>query len=411
MEQWSIKELKAHITKQGGTYEDCLEKTDLIARAKSLGVSVTHVPTIEQVAELIRSKKLSKIIVMAGAGISVSAGIPDFRTPGTGLYDNLQKYNLPDPQAIFTLSYFRENPQPFFTLAKELFPGAFKPTPTHHFIKVLADRGLLLRCYTQNIDGLEGIAGVPEHLIFQAHGGFKAAHCIDCKQDQNMDIVADACLKGQICRCSECNGLVKPDIVFFGESLPERFQGLVMQDFPSCDCLIVMGTSLQVQPFASLIDMVPATAMRILINREVTGLNKSYTEEIAKVQMYLKLAQDDPEQTAMIQEVLDNLIEKSQRKDGFLFDSPENKRDIFVEGECDAGVTKLASLLGQDWLNDMKPSEHEAKATPSNQDSPSTANPNEGAEQPIDLSENPTKQTEDTSPVVISTGSALSSAI
>jgi NAD-dependent deacetylase sirtuin 2 len=91
--------------------------------------------------------KYKSVIVMMGAGCSVSAGIPDFRTPGTGLYDNLQKYDLPQPEMIFELNYFRQNPKPFCTLAKELFPGTFSPTPSHHFLKLLADRGMLLRCF------------------------------------------------------------------------------------------------------------------------------------------------------------------------------------------------------------------------------------------------------------------------
>ena len=87
---------------------------------------------------------------MVGAGISVSAGIPDFRTPGTGLYDNLQKYDLPHPTAVFELDYFRENPSPFYLLAKELYPGQYPPTPTHHFIHLLHKKGILLRCFSQN---------------------------------------------------------------------------------------------------------------------------------------------------------------------------------------------------------------------------------------------------------------------
>lgn len=76
-------------------------------------------------------------------------GIPDFRTPGTGLYSNLEKYNLPFPEAIFDIEYFRNNPKPFFVLAKELYPGSFAPTPSHWFIRLLHDKGLLLRHYTQ----------------------------------------------------------------------------------------------------------------------------------------------------------------------------------------------------------------------------------------------------------------------
>lgn len=78
-----------------------------------------------------------------------------FRTPGTGLYDNLQRYNIPYPEAIFELNYFHRNPKPFFHLAKELYPGRYLPNLIHYFIRYLHDENLLHRVYTQNIDGLE----------------------------------------------------------------------------------------------------------------------------------------------------------------------------------------------------------------------------------------------------------------
>ena len=77
------------------------------------------------------------------------------RTPGTGLYDNLQQYKIPDPTAIFDITYFAHNPRPFFALARELYPGRFVPNPAHYFVRLLQDKGILLRNYTQNIDGLE----------------------------------------------------------------------------------------------------------------------------------------------------------------------------------------------------------------------------------------------------------------
>ncbi|OMH84077.1 NAD-dependent protein deacetylase sirtuin-2 [Zancudomyces culisetae] len=81
--------------------------------------------SIESIAEYIKSGYGKNIIILSGAGISTSAGIPDFRSPKTGLYANLKKYNLPYPEAIFVLSYFADKPEPFFTLAKELYPGSF----------------------------------------------------------------------------------------------------------------------------------------------------------------------------------------------------------------------------------------------------------------------------------------------
>ena len=78
------------------------------------------------------------------------------RTPGTGLYDNLQQYKIPYPQAIFDIDYFEQNPRPFFTLARELYPnGKYRPNYVHYFMKLLEEKGILQKVYTQNIDGLE----------------------------------------------------------------------------------------------------------------------------------------------------------------------------------------------------------------------------------------------------------------
>mmetsp|Transcript_2976 Transcript_2976/g.8382 ORF Transcript_2976/g.8382 Transcript_2976/m.8382 type:complete len:279 (-) Transcript_2976:46-882(-) len=252
---------------------------------------------------------------MCGAGISVSAGIPDFRTPGTGLYDNLQKYDLPHPQAVFDIDYFREKPEPFYLLAKELFPGGFSPTPTHHFIKLLNDKGLLLRCFTQNIDSLESQAGLPASALVAAHGNFDNASCIECREKYSQAFAKEAVDDGVPPRCKRCRSLVKPDIVFFGEALPERFHKCCSTDLPSADLLIVMGTSLQVQPFASLVDMVADHCPRLLINRERVG------------------------------EMHPSSLVQGHGGDGFNF-GDGNFRDAIFLGDCDDGAKKLASLLG-----------------------------------------------------------------
>lgn len=91
------------------------------------------------------------------------------RSPGSGLYSNLEQYNIPYPEAIFELMYFFVNPKPFFTLAKELYPGNYRPNYAHYFLRLLHDKGLLLRLYTQNIDGLErGECSLP-HLSAAEH--------------------------------------------------------------------------------------------------------------------------------------------------------------------------------------------------------------------------------------------------
>jgi len=278
---------------------------------------------------------------MTGAGISVSCGIPDFRSPQTGLYANLQKYNLPRPEAIFDISYFRKNPKPFCILAKELYPGLYAPSPAHYFIRFLADQGVLLRNYSQNIDGLELLAGLAPDLLVQAHGGFQSAHCINCGLEYPPDTVKEAVLKEDIPRCTKkgCDGLVKPDIVFFGESLPERFHKLVPVDFKKCDCLIVMGTSLQVHPFAGLVDRVRPDVPRLLINLEPAGVED---EDEALLELQGRTG-GDMQSLFLLRKLLQQM-QGGGASSGFRFGKKDNKRDIFLQSTTDDGVRKLATL-------------------------------------------------------------------
>jgi hypothetical protein len=157
-------------------------------------------------------ERAERVIVMAGAGLSTAAGIPDFRTPGTGLYYQLEKYELPNPEAVFSIDYFRQRPEAFHMLAHEMWPGKFAPTDAHAFIRLLADKGKLLRCYTQNIDGLERLAGVPAELLMECHGTFATARAIDPPKAA-VDI---GWYKAQLdagctqIRCPETGSLVKP---------------------------------------------------------------------------------------------------------------------------------------------------------------------------------------------------------
>lgn len=279
--------------------------------------------SIESIANYIQENDIKNIIVMTGAGISTSAGIPDFRTPKSGLYDNLQDYNLPYPEAIFDIEYFRENPKPFLTLAKSLYPGRFRPTLCHYFIRMLAEKGLLLRLYTQNIDTLERVSGIPEELLIEAHGSFHTAHCIGKKEEEEensppgchkaytKEYVRDQIFNDKIPYCTECGGLIKPDIVFFGEDLPARFFEHLTQDFKKCELLLVIGTSLNVQPFCSIIDLVSSKTPRCLINLMSVGV-----------------------------------LHSSSHGFDFTGEYQKYRRDAFFQGTCDDGCLKLAQLLG-----------------------------------------------------------------
>uniref|UniRef100_A0A8C7XCM5 Sirtuin 3 n=1 Tax=Oryzias sinensis TaxID=183150 RepID=A0A8C7XCM5_9TELE len=232
------------------------------------GASVVQL-TLQDIARSLRDRQHKRVAVMAGAGISTPSGIPDFRlarkngrknvscalplttentcrSPGSGLYDNLQQYDLPYAEAIFEIGFFHRNPAPFFALAKELYPGNYRPNPTHFFVHLLHQKGQLLRMYTQNIDGLERLAGIPPEKLVEAHGTFATATCTSCLQKYKGEELQPAVMSGSVPKCSACGGVVKPDIVFFGEELPPRFLKY-LTDFPLADLLIIMGTSLEVR--------------------------------------------------------------------------------------------------------------------------------------------------------------------
>ncbi|XP_073914540.1 NAD-dependent protein deacetylase sirtuin-2 isoform X2 [Castor canadensis] len=287
--------------------------------------------TLEGVTRYMQSERCRKVICLVGAGISTSAGIPDFRSPTTGLYANLEKYHLPYPEAIFEIGYFKKHPEPFFALAKELYPDQFKPTICHYFIRLLKEKGLLLRCYTQNIDTLERVAGLEPEDLVEAHGTFHTSHCISplCRREYTLNWMKEKIFSGTIPKCEKCQSVVKPDIIFFGENLPARFFSCMQSDFLKADLLIIMGTSLQVQPFASLISKVSLSTPRLLINKEKTG-------------------QMDP--------FLGMMIGLGGAMD---FDSKKAYRDVSWLGDCDQGCLALADLLG--WkkeLEDLVRKEH-----------------------------------------------------
>jgi NAD-dependent SIR2 family protein deacetylase len=132
-----------------------------------------------------------------------------------------------------------------------LFPEQYLPTYTHYFIKLLYKKGILLRDYTQNIDGLERQAGIPDSRLVESHGTMSSCSCILCKRPYKTEWFKTQIISGVFPRC-KCGGLVKPDIVFFGEPLPQKFNWMSTADMASCDLLIVIGTSLAVQPFAGM---------------------------------------------------------------------------------------------------------------------------------------------------------------
>lgn len=225
--------------------------------------------TLEDVVRLLNDGK--KILVLTGAGVSVSCGIPDFRSRD-GIYARLAVDfpDLPDPQAMFDIDYFRRDPRPFFKFAKEIYPGQFQPSLCHRFISMLDKKEKLLRNYTQNIDTLEQVAGVQK--IIQCHGSFASASCLVCRHKVDCEAIREDIFRQVVPHCPKCPdipfAIMKPDIVFFGENLPESFHRAMKQDKDEVDLLIVIGSSLKVRPVALIPSSVPHEVPQVLINRE-----------------------------------------------------------------------------------------------------------------------------------------------
>ncbi|KAG5641798.1 hypothetical protein DXG03_004184 [Asterophora parasitica] len=242
-----------------------------LSRELRLRDRLTQYNTISDAVNLIRTSR--RIIILTGAGISVSCGIPDFRSRD-GLYASLKdrgQYDLDDPQQMFDINYFRENPA-----------------------------ASTCKNYTQNIDTLETLAGVQR--VLQCHGSFATASCLLCRRRvPGSDIETDI-MSQRVALCTVCNplsastpkkkrgkkkakgqwdsddedesdgpayppGIMKPDITFFGEKLTDEFDQSLAEDRERVDLLLVIGTSLKVSPVADILSHLPHSVPQILINK------------------------------------------------------------------------------------------------------------------------------------------------
>ena len=277
-------------------------------------VKLQRYNTFDDAVDLIRAA--SNIIVLTGAGISTSLGIPDFRSKG-GLYELLaEDCEFDDPQELFRIDTFRDNPLRFYNLvAKRLAAplgsdGNPRYSLTHVFIRLLQDQGKLLTNFTQNIDGLELVAGVSKDKLIQAHGSIATGSCLRCKKQYSKSFRA-IWDKGQVPKCGRCTRellaqedarrrgnssqgtagstmkrkreqvkkpckkrktrkewedastdesdspreeepVLRPNITFFDETVPLAYDDRLEQDSTKADLLIIMGTSLTVQPLSNL---------------------------------------------------------------------------------------------------------------------------------------------------------------
>lgn len=251
-------------------------------RVRQLRSRLENFSTVDQV--LSQLQRASKILVITGAGISTSLGIPDFRS-SHGFYSRLSNLGLSDPQEVFDLDIFKTDPSIFYSIAHMILPPDNACAPLHKFIRLLQDKGKLLRNYTQNIDNLEANAGIDPSKMIQCHGSFAFATCVTCKYKVKGSTLYPLIREKEIPYCPSCTskrlklldldafveesyGVMKPDITFFGEALPKLFHDNINQDLNNCDLIISIGTSLKVAPVADIVHRIPEEVPQILINKD-----------------------------------------------------------------------------------------------------------------------------------------------
>ena len=294
----------------------------------------------------------ARVAVLTGAGMSCSSGIPDFRSPG-GMYDTLKPELITatapqrslmrmDPTTVVDIRLFAVNQFPYLEVRRPFILGTaqrkWKATLAHFFVRVLHDKDLLQRLYTQNIDGLDLQLDLPPEKVVNLHGSLAQIKCEFCGKEHSLEefhkdvqskiknIYKDADeddgspAESSPILCVKCRRPgVKPATVLYGTDLPTEVWRSVKVDFPdSVDLLIIAGTSLTVSPANQLVTRVDDSVRRLVVNRDRVG------EELG-----LDFESDTTTAAG----------------------SATSARDVLLQTDCDGGFLALATQLG--WLDDL----------------------------------------------------------
>jgi NAD-dependent deacetylase len=232
-------------------------------------------------ADLIRQSQ--RVVVLTGAGISTPSGIPDFRSEGTGLWSR------DEPLEVASLSTFRTAPEKFYEwfrpLARQIFLA--DPNPAHRALADLEAGGRVHCVATQNIDMLHRKAG--SKRVVELHGTMATLSCSQCYAQIDSGLVLDAFVaRGEIPHCRHCGAVMKPDVILFGEQLPQKAWYEAQRETRNCDLMIVAGSSLEVLPVAGLpMQALDHGAHLIIINNSPTYLNVRadvvFSEDVADI--------------------------------------------------------------------------------------------------------------------------------
>ena len=234
---------------------------------------------LDDAAELFR--KARRVAVLTGAGISTSSGIPDFRSEGSGLWSR------DEPMEVASLQTFRVAPEKFFNWFRPLADHIYyaKPNLAHIALANFEQTNQNIIILTQNIDGLHQKAGSTQ--VVEMHGTLRTLTCVQCyKQFPADDFIKDFIESRAIPHCLSCNGILKPDVILFGEQMPQRAWQTAQREARQCDLMLVAGSSLEVLPVAGLpLQALDHGAHLIVINNTETYVNIRadivFTEDVA----------------------------------------------------------------------------------------------------------------------------------
>lgn len=199
---------------------------------------------IDRLVDLIRTSR--RTIALTGAGISVPSGIPDFRSPEGGIWHDV------DPMEVAHISVLRSDPARFWSFYGARFAalGDKKPNPAHAALVKLERAGLLQAVVTQNIDLLHTKAGTAE--LVEVHGSIQTSRCMACGVPHDLEVVVELLNEAPVPSCTVCGGILKPDVVLFGEALPADAVERAFTLAREADLILCVGSSLEVHPVAML---------------------------------------------------------------------------------------------------------------------------------------------------------------
>jgi NAD-dependent deacetylase len=242
---------------------------------------MTPSPAVARAIALLRQAK--NVVALTGAGISTPSGIPDFRSPESGVWGQV------DPMEVASIYAFRQNPAAFYEWLRPLAQTILKaqPNPAHYALASLEANGRLQAVITQNIDLLHSKAG--SRTVYEVHGSMRRVTCQGCHaQTDALPVWQQFAQNGLIPTCANCGNVLKPNMVLYGEMLPAIIMHLAQEAARKCDLMLVAGSSLEVAPAGDLPLLAKqAGAKVIIINLGLTHMDRSadllFREDVAEL--------------------------------------------------------------------------------------------------------------------------------